>query len=195
MVAIMLKHRDSIDAPAGQNYVKALAARLMVEPRAVAIACCDPVHGLVSEIFVRPVIADIARWCARHSEEAHLMVADDDRRWREERDRECDRSNRETVEELRARLGPTFGLKGIDKLDRIRGDTRAEEDEEAAKQRQAEANAQALAASSRDIAADYARRGMETVTTGGEWDLPVSPALAAQLGRPGTKARKRRKAA
>lgn len=182
LVAIMLKHRDGLDPPAGPSYVKSLAARLMIEPREVAIACCDPVRGLVAEIFVRPVIADIARWCARESEPLRDWLARQDERLAF--DAKCgpaviDRSGRPTIEELRARLGPTFGIRRIDAIDIMRG-KRGEEDEEAARQRRAAESAAAFERSCAAINHDYAQLGIEPVTVTG---IPISAELAKQLGR------------
>src|SRR5260370_888327 len=186
LVAMMLAtYPGAADPP---SYVKSLAGRLMVEPRAVAIACCDPAHGLVREIFVRPTVADIARWCDREAEDLGRMVrADDERReladqTRERRNtesRDVDRSNRESVDEMRARLGPTFGLKPVPRGGQYRRDD--DTDDEEAKSRQAEANARAIDASKSMIAADYARLGVKPISTGGEWNLPVSPTLAVLL--------------
>lgn len=184
---MLATYRGPDDPPA---VVKSLAARLMVEPRRIAIACCDPTHGLVTEIFVKPTVADIARWCERQAEEAHTLIADDNRRWREERDKAeaereaaAKRENRPTIEELRARYGPTFGLKGIDEIDRARGiGHNVDDDTEEAIKRKAEETRRAFEVSNAMIHAEY--MGLGALPHRAKGEMLVSPSLMAILGKP-----------
>jgi hypothetical protein len=188
LVARMLDSFPAAETLDGDYYCGALAQALCQHPREVALACADTASGVVTECMFRQglTVGRIHDWCRRNGQELADFIARHDERVAAANaaalERDGDRSNRESIEELRERLGPTYGLKGIDNLDRMRGVTRSDEDEEAAKQRQAEETRAAAAASANAIARDYARLGIAPIRTGGGWDLPVSPELAAQLG-------------
>jgi hypothetical protein len=167
LVAIMLDARGRLpnEPPDSEGYIRALAGRLQIEPRMVAIACCDPQKGLMTEIFVKPQVADIVRWCDREAQWLHKIV-DDDRREQHaratSREPEVDRSDHETLEQLLERYGPTFGLRRTDALDVVRGEA-GDDDEEAARKREQQLNAEALEQSNMIILREYASYGIEPI--------------------------------
>ena len=186
LVTLMLADRGN--AAAERSYLKSLAGYLVTQPRAVAIACCDPHRGVASEVPTRIVIADLARWCAVHSEPIAEILRDDFRRrmFGPPDDQPLPREGRETLAELRARYGRKWGLQGIDPaLDaRQRASGQAATTGEAA----GAALAAALrAASERQIAAEYARLGVSPVRDG--TGSLLSPALVRAVNpallRPG----------
>jgi hypothetical protein len=108
-------------ANAGKGYIGALAAALAEYPRMVAKKCCDPVHGIARETKFLPTVADVVAFCERETAELRRPVdrEDHDRKLREEFTRRAedekfwaaDRAARPTLDELRAKHGPTYGLK------------------------------------------------------------------------------------
>ena len=104
------------------GYIGSLAAILTEYPRIVAINCCDVHKGVARETKFLPTIADLVGFCERETEELRGPVDRDDRdamlrRQADERAAEEDRwsklrPKRETLEELRAKHGPNWGIKG-----------------------------------------------------------------------------------
>lgn len=168
------------------HYAGTLAAALAIHPREIAIACADIARGVVTECLFRQALtsARVHEWCKRHSADMQEWLARHEERaaTANKIGPDKDRSNHETLDELRARLGPTFGLKQV-----ARGGLGAHSDddvtEEEAKHRLHERTQRAIETSSQAILGDYARRGIAPISTRGTWVLPVSPALAAQLGQ------------
>jgi hypothetical protein len=190
-VASMLDSYPDKNNPA--PYVTALARSLCEHPREVAIASADPVNGVVRTTMFKPTVANIHDWCDQHSEALKSFVAGLDDKLRREAERvresprEVDRSNRPSLEELRQKFGPNFGLKRMDKIDRALVNRFGEADQEAENVRaEAEAENRAHDAYRRETLAAYARLGAEPVYCMGEL---VSPELLKSVGV--TPARKR----
>jgi hypothetical protein len=108
-------------ANAGDGYIGALAATLGDYPRMVATKCCSPVHGVARETKFLPTVADIVAFCERETTELRRPVdrEDHDRKMREEFTRRAedekfwaaDRAARPSLDEIRAKHGPNYGLK------------------------------------------------------------------------------------
>lgn len=152
-------------------YLDALENALLDHPREVAIGCMDPLHGVVRQCKFVPTVADIHAWCERMSVDMRDVVRRDDARIAADRQaREAkrlmlaDRSVRPTVADLKARLGPTFGIDtGFDPVLATRGED-AGRDREAFRARRASREREA---NQRSMLAEYAAKGFEPVFDGG----------------------------
>jgi hypothetical protein len=111
--------------PAGEKpYFGALAAALRNYPRRVALAAADPVTGIPRETKFQPTVADVIAWCERESgwmrravERQNLDHARAKERAEaiaDQRRTEEARKLRPTLEELRRKHGPNWGLKSVD---------------------------------------------------------------------------------
>lgn len=111
-------------ANAGKGYIGALAATLAEYPRMVATKCCDPVHGVARETRFLPTVADVVGFCELELTEMRRPLDREDRdaRMREEFERRLaedralqdDRARRPTLDELKEKHGPNWGLTGKD---------------------------------------------------------------------------------
>jgi hypothetical protein len=194
LVATMLEsfpaERDAngkrVEDPDG--YFGSLAGVLCQHPREAAEACANTTTGVTTECLFRHALTPgrVEDWCKRHSAELLDYVQRLDERLEAANDPktpDMDRTNRPTVEDLRARYGPTFGLKGIDALDRTRGIGGNADDTDEATKRNAEQNRRAVEVSNAVIAGAYAELGVEPRRAG--WgNMLISPSLMATLGKP-----------
>lgn len=64
---------------AGKTYVGAIAELLMQYPRIVALACSDPIKGVVIECEFMPTPAKIVAWCENRSWPMHEEAAREER--------------------------------------------------------------------------------------------------------------------
>jgi hypothetical protein len=158
-------------------YLDTLAAALCQEPSSIAIACANPHSGIVQECMFKPTAKEIHDWCARAAEPLRRIVGEADRRNKLEAPI-IDRSNRPSIDELRERYGPTFGIKRVDALDKIRGEP---DDEERERRVNAERAATMVERNRRNILADYARLKLDPVKASD--GTLVSPALLRALNR------------
>lgn len=178
-----------------EGYEAALAAALCLHPREVAEDCADARVGVVHECLSRSGLTAgrINDWCRRHSADLREFIEREDEREEERRkaakavqEAEQRRLERDgflhpTMEELRAKHGRNWGLKGIDAVDIARGRFDPAETEEDKRRRAEELQREAFEAQSACILADYAAQGLEPVTVSG---IPISRELAGMLGRP-----------
>lgn len=97
------------DANDPEIYARAAVAVLMRYPEKIVIAVTEPATGLPSKLKWLPSIAEIVEACEEKipkmslSHRHHEMLAAPD----------MDRSIRPSLEELREKYGPTWGLKGM----------------------------------------------------------------------------------
>ena len=106
---------------AGKGYLGALASILVTYPRSVASQCADPIKGVSRECKFLPTIADIVSWCEKETEEMRRPVERADRdemlaaqrraRAAEDAEMQDKRGRRPTMDELRAKHGPNWGIK------------------------------------------------------------------------------------
>jgi len=100
------------DRSADDGYIGAIASVLAEFPRVVAVKASSPVHGVPRECKqFKPTAGQVADWCEREVEFYRRMA-----------DREgaprlpapvMDRGPRLSIDELRARHGPNWGLKDM----------------------------------------------------------------------------------
>jgi hypothetical protein len=170
-------------AAAERSYLKSLAGFLMTQPRVVAIACCDPNRGLATEVFVRPVIADLARWCARESAPICAALRDDclQRTFGPPPDAPTNLTAEERAA-VAARVREKIkGLKRMDAVDAARAKARGMTEEEAEQARIEEdlmrreiRNAKERDYNERSILGEYAAKGIAPVKDKGGRVLPLS---------------------
>jgi hypothetical protein len=150
----MLKSFPVANQPDTREYVEALAGALALHAREIAEACVNPVTGVVRECMFKPTVADIARWCGReeaplfaayHAAEAEARTANA----LAYAPRIVDRSGRPSIDELRTKHGPTWGLKTI--VDVERDEARATDDRRHREMRD------------RQVLAEYAGLGLDPV--------------------------------
>jgi hypothetical protein len=166
-VGIMLKSYPAANQPDTREYVVALAGALVLHPREVAAACVHPITGVVRECMFKPTVADIERWCKHNAKplldeyrrlvEAALAIAP----------HVIDRSRRPTIDELRAKHGPTWGIKTT--ADVERHEARAADDRRNRETRD------------RHVLAEYAKLSLDPVYASD--GTLVSPALLRSLNR------------
>ncbi len=154
---------------AGKSYLGALAAVLCAYPRMVAAQACDPIKGIARETKFLPTVADLIGYCERETESLRGPVDREDRdamlrRQAEARVEEADRwaklrPTRETLDELRAKHGPNWGIK-------------QPADDKGAKRRQLETIQKGN---------DRALAQMDGTVSAG---IPITAALIATLRRP-----------
>jgi hypothetical protein len=123
-VGTMLKSYPATNQPDAREYVTALAGALCRHPREIAAACVHPVTGIIRECMFKPTVVDIERWCKReaHPQFDRLTEATNEARGANANDpanapRIIDRSTRQSLDELRAKHGPTWGIKTTASLD------------------------------------------------------------------------------
>ncbi len=107
-------------ANAGKGYIGALASALAEYPRMVAIRCCDPVHGVSRETRFLPTVADVVAFCERETADMRKPVETEDRdarilremaeRAEAEAKLQAERATRPTIDEMKAKHGPNWGL-------------------------------------------------------------------------------------
>ncbi len=107
-------------ANAGDGYIGALAATLAEYPRMVAVKCCDPVHGVSRETRFLPTVADVVAFCERETAGMRGPVEREDRdarilremaeRAEAEAQLQAERAARPTIDEMKAKHGPNWGL-------------------------------------------------------------------------------------
>lgn len=95
------------DANDPEIYARAVVAVLMRFPESVVIAITEPATGLPAKLKWLPSIAEIVEACEDRmptpiSRQHPLLAAPD-----------MDRSDRPTLDELKAKYGPTWGLRGM----------------------------------------------------------------------------------
>jgi hypothetical protein len=105
------------------GYIITLAACLQQFPKAVAIRCGNPLKGVAATTRFRPTVADITAWCQREVDHLQEIVdrADHEKRLTDERIARIfeeqrlaeERKSRPSMEELRTKYGPTWGLKKL----------------------------------------------------------------------------------
>lgn len=111
---------------AGGGYLGALAATLCEYPRSVAVKCCDPVRGCARETRFLPTVADVVAFCERETDAMRRSVDAEDRHARilremaERREEMLPRDQRPSYEELKAKYGPTWGIR--QNVDAVRHD-------------------------------------------------------------------------
>ena len=118
----------------------------------------------------KPTVADVKRWCDREGAPLLAAYRDAERQAHEANvvdARPVDRSNRPTFDELRAKHGPTWGLKTI--VDVERDEARAADDRRYREMRD------------RQVLAEYAGLGLDPVYASD--GTLVSPALLRSLDR------------
>jgi hypothetical protein len=104
----------------GQGYIGALAAVLVTYPRQAAMRCCDPIKGVARETKFLPTVADLIAWLERETADMRKPVDRDDAvtaqlaRRREGEQWDAARLTRPTLDELRAKHGPHWGLRQVD---------------------------------------------------------------------------------
>jgi hypothetical protein len=153
LVGTMLKRYPAASALDTREYVEALAEALLQQPLEIAEACCE-VGGVMAECMFKPTVADVKRWCLRA---ASPLFEAYNRANREaitanalaNAPRIVDRSNRPTIDELRAKYGPTFGITTVGKIERE--EARAADDRRAREMRD------------RQVLAEYASLGIDPV--------------------------------
>jgi hypothetical protein len=172
LVGIMLKSYPATNQADTREYVVALAGALVLHPREIAAACVHPVAGVVRECMFKPTIADIARWCGR--EETPLFAAynaaEAEARTANalaNAPRIVDRSGRPDIDELRAKHGPTWGLKTIVEVER--DEARAADDRRQREMRD------------RQVLAEYAALGLDPVYASD--GALASPSLLRSINR------------
>lgn len=107
-------------ASAGDGYIGGLSAVLMHYPRSVALRCHDPMKGVPAETKFLPTPSDLIAWCERETESMRRPVEAEDRttklaREAQERAEDEDRwqkarLTRPTLDDLKAKYGPNWGL-------------------------------------------------------------------------------------
>ena len=105
------------------DYILTLAACLQQFPRAIAIRCANPLKGVAATTRFKPTVADLTAWCQREVDNLQEIVdrADLDKHLREERTAALfeeqrlaeERKTRPSLDELRAKHGPLWGLKSL----------------------------------------------------------------------------------
>lgn len=118
-------------ASIGDGYLGGIAAVLTHYPRMVTASVADPLKGVPAKCKFIPTAADVIAWC--ETESAWLKwVHEVDQRERDTRKAareaaeaaerlEASRARRPTLDELRARYGPTWGITDPDR--KVRHDT------------------------------------------------------------------------
>ena len=108
-------------AQAGRSYLGALASILVTYPKIVALECADPLRGIARETKFLPTVADIVGWCEHKTQDMRGPIEREDRDARFARERaeraaaearrDAERPHRPTIDELRAKYGPNWGIK------------------------------------------------------------------------------------
>jgi hypothetical protein len=171
LVAIMLGRYPGTNARDPAGYVDALAGALCDQPREIAIACAAP-NGVAVECMFKPTVADIARWCEREGAPYVERMREQSAQIAAENalanaPRIVDRSGRPTFDELRAKHGPTWGLKTI--VDLERDEAQAADDRRNREMRD------------RQVLAEYAALGIDPVYASD--GALASPSLLRSINR------------
>lgn len=184
--------RSPSDDPDPDGYEPALAAALCAHPREVAEDCADVKIGVVRDCLSRRMLTAgrIDDWCRKHGAELHGFIRREDERVRAAEEAKKarlleNRAGRPTVEELKAKHGPTFGLTpGFDPVLAARGEEPGR-DREAIVARRA---AREREANQRSMLAEYAAKGFEPVFDAGgnvrsyQIVKAMNPALLVPVG-------------
>ena len=155
-------------APHDEPYLLALATALKAYPRCVAMAAIEPASGIASEktFGPGPTVADVVAWCEREVDWMRRIIdaANNDYVLAQKRTEAIaaerrgneDRSQRPTLDELRCKHGPNWGLEKVGPLARQNTvDTRPRD--------------------ARKIVAEYGRTGKKPVYAGS--GILISPGL------------------
>jgi uncharacterized protein YdaU (DUF1376 family) len=175
--------------PDPEGYIPALAAVLANHPREVAEDCANPRLGVVKDCIMRHALTPgrVNEWCTRQAADLVEFVKRDDERLHaaaeakrlKDEQAAMDRAARPTLDAMRAKYGPNWGLQPMfDPVDAARG--KHTETEEERKARRADQQREIFDRASKAITADYARAGLEPVTVSG---IPVSRELAGIMGK------------
>jgi|SRR5882672_4107659 len=149
--------------PCAPEYLMTLAQTLCQFPYETAMKACSPIHGVPKEFKqYRPSAGQVHEWCERQAQWLYRMA---ERETPALSAPECNRADRLTLDELRARHGPNWGLTPI-----------AEESPE----KRAELDRRINEARDRSLLDEYAARGSEPFYAG---DFLVSPSLVEALRR------------
>lgn len=107
---------------AGDGYIGGVAAVLCDYPRMVSTRCADPRNGVARECKFLPTIAELVAWCDKETERIRWPIDLEDRISRDRaafkasieraQQEEARRKARPTLDELRAKYGPNWGLGG-----------------------------------------------------------------------------------
>src|SRR5215468_2503522 len=97
--------------PEFETYLAALAAVLSDYPASIAAACCDPRSGLARNIKFPPTAAEVIEWCEEKA--ASLRPPPSPVLALPVPRRDMDRIDRPSLDELRAKYGPNWGLKTL----------------------------------------------------------------------------------
>ena len=176
-------------------YFDALANALTLHPRHVAVACANVNSGVITEIMFKPTVGDIHTWCNRNSKwlrdlddkfERESKLRNETAKYKTDAQIDYERRNRESLDELRARHGKFWGLKGIDRTDVARFGTggaseftsRRDAAEAVRKAKAAEIDA---ARYERWTLAEYERLGIDPVRSAS--GVLLHPDLLTTLGR------------
>ena len=158
----------------GDSYQGALASVLMAYPRIVAEQSCDMLKGVARETRFLPTVADLVVWCERGTDELRRPVTRDDRerqlkaeakaRKTVETKLAADRAARPTLQQMRDKHGPNWGLQAADSEKQIAEHSR---------------RALLTEANQRALQAEYEATGIAPMEAAP--GIPVSPSLLRQL--------------
>jgi hypothetical protein len=152
-------------------------------PQPIIDHACDPRTGLALQYDWLPTIRQVNDFCnrklesARYSEEREIAIA---KQLADRAAMDAAAASRPTLDELRERHGPNWGLMGACAVEQALAPDAEREGE-----RREACRARAAAKTEAAILAEYARLGREPVYAG---EILVSPALFKTLGRPLKKA-------
>ncbi len=99
-----------------QGYIGGLAEILLAYPRSIGLRCHDPLKGVARDTKFLPSPADLIGWLERETEMLRRPVEISDRfenlaqAQRERAAKEPVRERRPSLEELRAKHGPNWGI-------------------------------------------------------------------------------------
>lgn len=135
IVAKLISCYPNGGSQAGDGYIGALAAILVTYPRVVAQLSADPLRGVPRECKFLPTPADVIAWCERETAALRRPVDAEDRYSKhraEAQQRRQDeellveqRKQRPTLDELRAKHGPNWGITQPDRRPVIPWDQQA----------------------------------------------------------------------
>lgn len=110
--------------PNQTSYIGALAAVLCEYPRTVVVNVGHPTKGVARETKFLPTVSDLVGWCERETTFLRGAVDREDREEALQRERERRRQDdeaqtaaravRPSLDDLRSKYGPNWGLKTID---------------------------------------------------------------------------------
>ncbi len=123
IVAKMLRGYPNA-ASAGDSYIGALAEILCSYPKCIAVLAGDLVKGVPRETKFLPTPADVIGWCERESatlrrfDDIHTreeaLASERKSRTEETARLEAERAQRPSLDDLKAKYGPNWGLTTLD---------------------------------------------------------------------------------